>query len=123
MVCNLPDEVEPTMTSHAVLQLRSDLCRGVAQDHMFDRLYPQSLRAKSAMYWTPLRVARRAAELFASHKAKRVLDVGSGAGKFCLAAASSRPDLELIGVEQRSHLVDLASEAAGRLHLRNAHFR
>ncbi len=91
-------------------------------DAGFDALYPEPIRAASARFWTPLTVASRAARLLARHGARRVLDLGSGAGKFCLVAACLRPEMELVGVEQRPHLVEAATVAASRLGLSNVRF-
>jgi SAM-dependent methyltransferase len=74
-------------------------------DREFDALLPSWARRSSDTHWTPIDVARRAAELLAP--AERVLDVGSGAGKFCLVAALCRP-AAYVGVEQRGHLVELS---------------
>jgi SAM-dependent methyltransferase len=91
-------------------------------DFSFDRLYPAPIRAKSARFWTPVAVASRAAQLFASQNVRRVLDVGSGVGKFCLVAACACPDIDFIGIEQRPHLVDAAHLVKARLDARNARF-
>ena len=39
------------------------------------------------MHWTPVHVARRAAQFLVTGPETRVLDVGSGPGKFCLVGA------------------------------------
>jgi len=91
-------------------------------DDAFDALYPREVRAVSRRFWTPLDTARRAALLLADAGATRVLDVGSGVGKFALVAAASAPQLEVVGIEQREHLVLVARAAASRLGLRNVRF-
>src|SRR3954452_18195742 len=54
-------------------------------DAEFDRLFPDELRDRSYLHWTPVEVAVRAAELLApSPRGIRVLDVGAGVGKLCL---------------------------------------
>ncbi|MDI1445001.1 class I SAM-dependent methyltransferase [Polyangium sp. 6x1] len=98
-----------TSRNEARRALFADLAAGrVVSDIAFDRLYPERIRKLSDRYWTPVDVARRAAELFAKHGARRVLDIGAGMGKFCVIAAITT-DLELSGVEHRENLV-----AAGR---------
>lgn len=92
------------------------------EDDDFDAQYPERLQRASRMFWTPLCVARRAAQLMSQHGARRVLDVGSGAGKFCMGAAAAVPTLELVGVEHRPELVAIASALARRLGLQNARF-
>jgi SAM-dependent methyltransferase len=82
-------------------------------DEDLDALYPEWVRARSWRYWTPVDVARRAAELLVTGPATRVLDVGSGAGKFCLVGALSTEG-HFTGVEQREHLVEVARATARR---------
>jgi ubiquinone/menaquinone biosynthesis C-methylase UbiE len=90
-------------------------------DSAFDWLYPDHIEAKSRRYWTPLAVAKRAAGFLAEPGA-RVLDIGSGIGKFCLAGAYHYPETFFYGVEQRHELVLHAEEAKTRVQLPNAHF-
>ncbi|MBI3542695.1 MAG: hypothetical protein HY075_05405 [Deltaproteobacteria bacterium] len=59
-------------------------------------------------------MARRAAELLTDGRAARVLDVGSGAGKFCLVGALSSKG-RFVGIERQRRLVDLSRELAARL--------
>jgi SAM-dependent methyltransferase len=94
----------------------------VADDTSFDLLFPLAIRARSSRYWTPVAVARSAARLFRQAGARKVLDVGAGVGKFALAAAAAVPEVHFVGVEQRSHLVELARLAARRLELTNVSF-
>lgn len=105
-----------------IIQMRAALSHGKIDDPTFDRLYPDAVRAKSLCYWTPITVAYRAAQLFASQNVESVLDVGSGAGKFCLTAACSSPDVIFTGIEHRPHLVDTARQVAARLRIENVRF-
>jgi SAM-dependent methyltransferase len=80
-------------------------------DSRFDQIYPESICRVSGNHWTPVDVARRAAELLDRGPETRVLDVGSGAGKFCFVAALTSPG-HFTGVEQRPHLVAMTREIA-----------
>jgi SAM-dependent methyltransferase len=91
-------------------------------DAAFDSIYPPSIRAISRRFWTPVEVARRAADLFRQAGARRVLDVGSGVGKFVLVAAGAAPGMRFVGVEQRGHLVEIARRAKDQLRVPNAFF-
>jgi SAM-dependent methyltransferase len=91
-------------------------------DAYFDQLYPEPLRELSRMHWTPLRVARKAAMFLAPGEGHRVLDIGSGIGKFCLAAAHYRPEAFFYGIEQREDLVERAKGAGEVLLVPNATF-
>ena len=110
------------MDDDALTRLRRDLPLGLADDARFDALYAAPIRARSSRYWTPVTVAARAAQLFAQHGVRRVLDLGSGPGKFCLTAAAACPGITFTGIEQRPHLVEAARRAATQLGLDNAHF-
>lgn len=95
--------------------LRETLRLGrLVDDRTFDRVYPLDVRRSSPVYWTPVDVGMRAARLLAHQPGLRVLDVGSGVGKFCIVAAACT-DASIIGVEHRRHLVDVAESAAGSL--------
>jgi len=83
-------------------------------DEVFDRQLPFALSLKAHLHFTPIAVARHAAELAAPARG-RVLDIGSGAGKFCITAAKRRPDAHFVGVERRLRLVELARRLAGEL--------
>lgn len=91
-------------------------------DESFNQLYPPSIAKLAKRHWTPLQVAQKAADFLAAEKGARVLDVGSGAGKFCLAAASHKTDAFFYGIEQRKSLVDHAETARAILGLENISF-
>ena len=119
--------VRGLLSRAAMMVPASDLHRLLQQgepvaDRWFDELYTPSIRALSSTFWTPVRVAQRAALLLRTGTKRRVLDIGSGAGKFCLVAAAST-ELEVTGIEHRKHLVNVAVRAAERLgvHVRFVH--
>ena len=91
-------------------------------DLEFDSMYPEEIQLVSRRFWTPLPVALRTAELLQSLGAKRVLDVGSGPGKFCIVAGALAPCIQFVGVEHRSRFVAMAREVASRLAVPNATF-
>ena len=73
-------------------------------DSAFDELVPAELRHLSQIHWTPIDVAIRAANLLSPSPHMRVLDVGSGVGKFCAVGALSSNGT-WCGVEQHEDLV------------------
>jgi hypothetical protein len=89
-------------------------------DAHFDARYPKPIWILSRRFWTPVSVARRAAELLRAAGARRVLDVGAGAGKFVLVAAACAPELEFVGFEHRPHLVQVARRMCEQLGIPNA---
>jgi SAM-dependent methyltransferase len=83
----------------------------VVADLAFDRFLPRDLMAVSRLYWTPLDVAVRIAKWIDELGIETVLDIGSGAGKFCVATALASRS-RLVGVEQRPRLVEAAQSLA-----------
>jgi putative endonuclease len=77
----------------------------------FDGFLPQELRDVSDHYWTPLAVVQRAAAWLRDAKVRTVVDIGSGAGKFCIAGALLTR-CHFIGLEQRASLVESARTLA-----------
>jgi len=91
-------------------------------DIAFDERLPRSLQMKSSIHFTPVDVARHAARLLAPIPGMTVLDVGAGAGKFCLVAAHTVDDAKFVGVELREHLVHIANRLARELQRSNVRF-
>ena len=91
-------------------------------DLQFNRLYPEPIQLLAARHWTPLAVARKAANFLAAEQNARILDIGSGVGKFCLAAAHYKPNAFYYGIEQRKQLVSYAETARETLWLDNVFF-
>ncbi len=91
-------------------------------DLLFNSLYPYSIMALAKYHWTPLAIAVKAAGFLAGDGNVRILDIGSGVGKFCLAAAHHTPNALYYGVEQRKSLIDFAEAAKNELHLENVTF-
>jgi predicted RNA methylase len=85
-------------------------------DAELDALLPVKLRLISDDYWTPIAVAALAAEWLTETGIRRVADVGSGPGKFCIVGAF-RTDAEFVGIEHRQALVQVAKATAQRLGL------
>jgi SAM-dependent methyltransferase len=91
------------------------------KDVTFDDLYPEHIREMSPMHWTPVDIARKASNFLAIPNA-RVLDIGSGVGKFCLAAGFFHPETAFYGIEQREELYTFAEIAKAGIDLANVHF-
>lgn len=84
-------------------------------DDELDGLLPPALWPLARVHFTPVEVARLAARMIAPVAGERVLDIGAGVGKFCIAAALAHPDVTFVGVEQRPALVAVARDLARRL--------
>ena len=110
------------MQDDDAVHVRERLAEGRLPDEAFDRLFPSEIRSTSVWQWTPVSVARVAAARLVQHGARRVLDAGSGPGKFCTVGAGAHPLVTFIGIEQRVGLVSAARQVAKRLGVTNAHF-
>lgn len=93
-----------------------------ASDLNFNSLYPEAIQDVAEKHWTRIEVAKKAAAFLATSAEAKVLDIGSGAGKFCLVAAHEHPLTHFYGVEQRQNLVDLSADLAKELQLDNVFF-
>jgi len=90
-------------------------------DGRFDQLFPEDIRSHSKVHFTPVKVAMRVRDWLGAEPSLRVLDVGSGCGKFCLVFAATGPG-KVTGIEQRPNLHAVAEQAALDLGLTNASF-
>jgi SAM-dependent methyltransferase len=83
-------------------------------DRSFDRHLSVPCRIASEVHWTPAAVCVEAARMLRPKPMERVLDIGSGPGKFCILASLAMTGI-YVGVEQRGHLVEQARRTARRL--------
>ncbi|HEV2483011.1 MAG TPA: methyltransferase domain-containing protein [Puia sp.] len=93
-----------------------------SSDEQLHLLYPKPIQALAEKHWTPLSIAKLALEFLVPYPGAKVLDVGSGVGKFVLAGAYYKREANFFGVEQRKHLVLHAEAARKVLGLKNVHF-
>jgi len=108
------------MTSATTTTFTSD--NWFSSDEQFHRLYPEPIQVLARRHWTPLSITQMMAQFLTPYPGSKVLDIGSGVGKFCLAAAYYRPGSFFYGVEQRKDLITHAEAARSRLGLQNVHF-
>lgn len=102
--------------------MREDIAAYFESDEAFNQLYPEHIRLVSARHWTPVEVAEKVAAFLSTHDGANVLDIGSGAGKFCFIAAYHYRDVHFTGVEQRGDLVLLCNQLKEKLGLPNLTF-
>lgn len=91
------------------------------EDCEFNELYPIRVKKLSLRHWTPVEVAKKAANFLVNQPNKKILDIGSGAGKFCLIGAASTNGI-FYGVEQRESLVKLSKRIAKKHKIDNVEF-
>ncbi|WP_242935168.1 class I SAM-dependent methyltransferase [Leptospira kobayashii] len=88
----------------------------IVSDSEFDSIYPKHLSEISKYQWSPVEVILEAAIFLAEDRNAKILDVGSGCGKFCHVGALFRKS-EFYGVEERFHLYEEASRISKKLGL------
>jgi SAM-dependent methyltransferase len=91
-------------------------------DSKLNKLYPESIQLLANRHWTPLQITQLVIEFLVTHPGVKVLDIGSGVGKFCLAGAYYKPHASFFGVEQRHDLIIHGENAREVLGLQNVHF-
>lgn len=92
------------------------------KDEEFDVIYPQTIRHLSKRHFTPVEVAIKATEwLTENNFTGKILDIGSGSGKFCfIAAALSKSTIT--GVEYRKDHIDICNKIKLKNRLQNVEF-
>ncbi|NII27833.1 methyltransferase domain-containing protein [Pseudoflavitalea sp. X16] len=91
-------------------------------DEQFHHLYPLAMQQLARRHWTSLAIAEKVVQFLTPSPGVKVLDIGSGVGKFCLTGAYHQPSAHFFGIEQREDLVAHANTARDILGLQNVHF-
>jgi SAM-dependent methyltransferase len=91
------------------------------KDNVFDAIYSNGLKEVAEIHFSPIEVVKKAAQYLVKKKGDRILDIGSGAGKFCMIG-SVFTDGFFTGVEQRKHLHELAKSIFETHNLSNVVF-
>ena len=92
-------------------------------DAAFDKLFPPSIRILSRQHWTPLHITHKALQFLVPESGTKVLDIGSGVGKFCIAGGYFKPQAWFTGIEQRKSLITIAEDITSKLGLENIDFK
>jgi len=78
-------------------------------DDEFDGIYPFDIRELSKQHWTSVFVAKISSDYFCNRKPVKVLDIGSGVGKFCFVGATLHPTSEYHGIDIRQKFIDISN--------------
>jgi hypothetical protein len=90
-------------------------------DFEFDTVFRNNFSSISTLHWTPLKVARIASEWLCINSKSKILDIGSGVGKFCIVGAL-KTNGTYTGVEQRSNLVKISNKVIQQNKICKANF-
>ena len=93
-----------------------------SSDQQFLSLFLEKNKKANRIHYTPVAVAKKAAEFLCGGVGHKILDIGSGIGKFCLTAAHYYPAFTFYGIEQREDLIAATLKANETLQLSNVFF-
>ena len=93
----------------------------IITDREFELNLPKDFQRLSKKHWTTAAIARRATKFLVDKPGTRVLDIGSGVGKFCITGAAFADGI-FTGVEQRQNLCVVAESIAKQYQLHNVVF-
>jgi hypothetical protein len=90
----------------------------VLTEKSFEGFLPAHLKSASRLHFTPIDVAKSAAEWLTETGAQRILDIGAGVGKFCITGAYFS-NAHFYGIEQRESLCSIGNKIAVHFGLSN----
>ena len=85
----------------------------------FSKELPKYIQLRSRRFLTPIHVAQTAAKWLTEDGNKRILDIGAGVGKFCIAGAHCSNSF-FFGIEYRKSLARIANDLILKYQLDNA---
>ena len=91
-------------------------------DFQFHQLYPFDIQLLANKHWTPLNIIQKVVPFLVPEDGVKILDIGSGVGKFCLSGAYFKSKAQFYGIEQRKNLCGYAEDAKNVLGLMNVSF-
>jgi hypothetical protein len=90
-------------------------------DSEFDKVYPSRYQNISKIHWTPVEVIKTAINWLEGNKTIKILDIGSGVGKFCVLG-SILSKFTFVGVEKRKNLFLQSKKTATFFKTKNVFF-
>ncbi len=91
------------------------------KDEEFNVIYPERIQKLAKRHWTPIAVAKIAAQFLVVEPGTKVLDIGSGAGKFCMVGSAYTTG-HFTGIEQREYFYQLSNRIKQSYRLQNVNF-
>jgi hypothetical protein len=110
-----PSDVSDEKESRLICMVEQLKAGARVLDSEFDDIYPNQVRKFSSTHWSPVGAIQRVVGLLQINSQSRLLDIGSGAGKFCVVGSLISQG-SFTGIEQRGWLVkesERCSEALG----------
>jgi SAM-dependent methyltransferase len=94
----------------------------IVSDEEFDLIYPSDIKSLSKRHWTPVSIAKIASDFLCYDKDLKILDIGSGVGKFCMVGATLKPQCQFFGIDIRENYIKLSNKLKGSYRIRNVEF-
>ncbi len=94
----------------------------IISDAEFDLIYPTDIRSLSERHWTPVSIAKIVSEFLCYDKNLKILDIGSGVGKFCMVGAALKPHCKFYGVDIREKYTKLSNKLKDTYRIKNIQF-
>ncbi len=90
-------------------------------DGAFEKALHESVQGHSYIHWTPVEIIKTAVDWLGASSSNRILDIGSGVGKFCLIG-SMNSNAHFTGIELRENLFLEAQRLKKELNATNVEF-
>jgi len=94
----------------------------IIPDKEFDQIFPPKIRSLSERHWTPVLVAKIASNFLCQDDNQRIVDIGSGVGKFCFVAGTLQPKSTFYGIDLRDSFIKLSKKIKKKYSLDNIDF-
>ena len=85
-------------------------------DSSFDKIFQKEYSNISKIHWTPIEIAKISTNWLAKTANTKILDIGSGVGKFCIVG-SMISNAHFYGIEKRNDLVNESNRLKNKLSL------
>ncbi|MFN6947119.1 MAG: methyltransferase domain-containing protein [Cytophagaceae bacterium] len=90
-------------------------------DNYFDKIYPDYIQRISKRNWSSILAAKKASEFLFTKPGCKILDIGSGVGKFCIVGAMNTKGF-FYGVEYRRDFIHISQQVKNHYSLTNVTF-
>ena len=88
----------------------------------FELVYSTEIMALSNQHWTPSDVIKETLNFLCIKENSKIIDIGSGVGKFCISGAVLKPKCSFYGVECREKFVDISIKIKDDYRIDNSYF-
>ncbi|MBC7485428.1 MAG: class I SAM-dependent methyltransferase [Cytophagaceae bacterium] len=91
-------------------------------DKDFDLVYSPAIRALSSRHWTSIKIVKKAVNFLCYKENTKILDVGSGVGKFSILGALLKASNFFYGVDFRKDFIEISDNLKKEHRIENVFF-